>query len=136
MILYFHLSPTKDDPDLSETPTLKNSDETRRQRQVAIVAEIRDTWVQAIKTWLLPETSMTMNQTHPGYSPPKLLVIVNPFSGKRKSEKILEEKLIPFLTEAGINFEVLVTQHAGHAREVIANESLSDLRGLVSTRLA
>ena len=134
MILYFHLPPTKDDPELSEAPTGKNSDGTRRQRQVAIAAKVRDTWVHAIETSLLPEISVTLYPTHPGYGSPKLLVVVNPFSGQRKGEKILEDELIPFFTEAGIDFEVLVTRYAGHAREVIANERLTDWRGLVRLR--
>jgi hypothetical protein len=43
-----------------------------------------------------------------------------------------EDELIPFFTEAGIDFEVLLTRYAGHAQEVVANERLSDWRGLVS----
>ena len=132
MILYFHLPPSKDDPDLSEVPAGKNSDGTRRQRQIAIAAKVRDTWVHAIETSLLPEISVTLYPTHPGYGSPKLLVIVNPFSGQMKGEKILNEELIPFFNEAGIDFEVLMTRYAGHAREVIANERLTDWRGLVS----
>jgi hypothetical protein len=139
MILYFHLPPKKEEPfaDSGENnDSAKNSDGTRRQRQLSIAAKVRDTWVHAIETSLLPEIQVPPYQTHPnappGFGAPKLLVIVNPFSGQKKSEKILQEELVPFFSEAGIDFEVLITRYAGHAREVVANERLSDWRGLVS----
>ena len=107
-------------------------DPRRQQRQMSIAAKVRDTWVHAIETSLLPEVSVNLYPTHPGYGSPKLLVIVNPFSGQKKAEKILTDEVVPFFSEAGIDFEVLVTRYAGHAREVIAQERLSDWRGLVS----
>ena len=89
MILYFHIPPTRDDAEPAENESGKNSDGTRRQRQTAIAAKVRDTWVHAIETSLLPEISVTLYPTHPGYGSPKLLVIVNPFSGQKKGQKIL-----------------------------------------------
>jgi hypothetical protein len=59
MNLYFHLPPKKDDGFSSQTTEnlieAKNSDGSRRQRQTAVAAKVRDTWVHAIETSMLPE---------------------------------------------------------------------------------
>lgn len=46
----------------------------------------------------------------PGAGPPKLLVIVNPVAGTKNCEKIMKDELVPFLTDAGIDFEVLISR--------------------------
>jgi hypothetical protein len=46
-------------------------------------AKVRDTWVHAIETSLLPELPVQAFSTHPGFNSPKLLVVVNPFSGQQ-----------------------------------------------------
>jgi hypothetical protein len=63
------------------TDISKNNEGTRKQRQVAIAAKVRDTWVHAIETSFLPEIPVHPYQMHPnappGYgSPPKLLVSI------------------------------------------------------------
>ncbi len=47
----------------------------------------------------------------PAVGPPKLLVIANPIAGGKECEKVLQEELIPFLTDAGIEFEVFVSRY-------------------------
>lgn len=59
MNLYFHLPPKRDDGFAAQTTEnpieAKNSDGSRRQRQTAVAAKVRDTWVHAIETSMLPE---------------------------------------------------------------------------------
>ena len=88
MILYFHIPPKREDSvvtqnaaSTADNDSAKNPEVTRRQRQIALAAKIRDTWVHAIETSLLPEIPVSPYQTHPhappGYgSSPKLLVTV------------------------------------------------------------
>ena len=54
----------------------------------------------------------------------RVLVLVNPFSGSRGAVKTFHSSVDPFLRDAGIEFELFVTQRAGHARERLQHEDL------------
>uniref|UniRef100_A0A7S1FT61 DAGKc domain-containing protein n=1 Tax=Corethron hystrix TaxID=216773 RepID=A0A7S1FT61_9STRA len=47
----------------------------------------------------------------------KYLVVVNPMSGTKKGRQIYESTVKNMLMESNVDHEVLVTDHAGHARE-------------------
>ena len=47
-----------------------------------------------------------------------VLVLVNPFSGTKRGEAIWRDTCQPLCDAAGLRTEVVVTTHAGHAREV------------------
>jgi len=49
--------------------------------------------------------------------PPKYLVIVNPFSGKKTALSIYESITKPMLDECGIEHDLFLTDYAGHAYE-------------------
>ena len=53
-----------------------------------------------------------------GGPPRKLLVLVNPIGGKGKGEELFHLLLKPMLTDAGTDYEVIVTRGPGHAEEV------------------
>lgn len=62
----------------------------------------------------------------------RYLVIVNPISGKGKGISVLEEKVRPVLLEAGVKLDLLITEYAGHAKEVVSTESLSYADGILT----
>ena len=59
----------------------------------------------------------------------RLLVLVNPRSGKRRGLIVLE-KVKPVFAAAGIDLEVRVTERPGHARQVAKTFDLTGYRGL------
>ncbi|XP_039618078.1 ceramide kinase [Polypterus senegalus] len=58
--------------------------------------------------------------------PSHLLVYINPFAGKQHGKKIYEQKVAPLFTLASITTDVIVTEHANHARDHLCTEA--DLR--------
>ncbi|KAK3606165.1 hypothetical protein CHS0354_010799 [Potamilus streckersoni] len=65
------------------------------------------------------------------HRPQRLLVIVNPESGKREGLKIYKSKVEPIFKLARIETEVVVTERAGHAEDMMASKDLSGIDGLV-----
>ena len=61
----------------------------------------------------------------------RVLVLVNPFSGSRGAVKTFHSFVDPFLRDAGIEFELFVTQRAGHARERLQQEDLDQWDALL-----
>lgn len=57
-----------------------------------------------------------------------ILVFVNPVSGKRIALKVYKKYVEPMLKEAGIKVELIVTTHAYHAKEYVANPENDLLR--------
>eukprot|EP00889_Picochlorum_renovo_P008882 jgi/Picre1/35912/NNA_003370.t1 len=53
--------------------------------------------------------------------PKVLLVLINPFGGKKKASSVYDEVVAPVFTRAGIKASPLVTKCSGDARETIAN---------------
>ncbi|KAI3445149.1 hypothetical protein Pfo_001814 [Paulownia fortunei] len=51
-------------------------------------------------------------------SPPKMLVILNPRSGRGRSSKVFHGSVEPIFKLAGFEFEVVKTTSAGHARKL------------------
>ena len=50
----------------------------------------------------------------------RLLVIVNPFSGRKKGIEIFQSVVSPMLDQAGVEYDVIITTHAGHGEEAMA----------------
>ena len=51
--------------------------------------------------------------------PKRLLVFINPFGGVGKAEKVFSEKVKPLFDLAGVACDVVVTERANHAQELI-----------------
>ncbi|XP_023206050.1 ceramide kinase isoform X2 [Xiphophorus maculatus] len=64
--------------------------------------------------------------------PKNLLVYINPYGGKRRGERIYEQKVAPVFRRAGILTDVIVTERANHARDHLKTEAnLDDYDGVV-----
>ena len=61
----------------------------------------------------------------------RVLVLLNPVSGKKTGLKTFHKEVGPFLNEAGIEFELFVTERAGHARERLKIEPLENWDALL-----
>ena len=61
-------------------------------------------------------------------------MFINPFGGKRKAPEIYRQRVEPILRLAGINYTVVLTQRANHARDLlldVESTDLSDYHGFI-----
>lgn len=58
-------------------------------------------------------------------TPPKMLVILNPRSGRGKSSKVFHTKVEPIFKLAGFRLEVVKTTSAGHAKKLASSVDFS-----------
>ncbi|KAG7454409.1 hypothetical protein MATL_G00259410 [Megalops atlanticus] len=70
-------------------------------------------WVQTIREQL---SLLTCRPKH-------LLVYINPYGGKQQGKRIYEEKVAPLFSRASVSTDVIVTEHANHAREHLKTEA-------------
>ncbi|XP_035676887.1 ceramide kinase-like [Branchiostoma floridae] len=63
--------------------------------------------------------------------PRRLLVFVNPFGGKKRGVQIYQQKVAPLFDLARIKADVIVTERAGHARDLLQELELNKLDGIV-----
>ncbi|XP_041113465.1 ceramide kinase-like isoform X2 [Polyodon spathula] len=73
-------------------------------------------WVQTLKEQL---SLLTCRPKH-------LLVYINPYGGKQQGKQIYEQKVAQLFTLASISTDVIVTEHANHARDHLKTQA--DLR--------
>ncbi|XP_007889183.2 ceramide kinase [Callorhinchus milii] len=78
-------------------------------------------WVQALQRRLDLQ----------GVRPKNLLVFINPFGGKQLGKHIYDKKVAPLFQLASITTEVIVTEHANHARDHLAEVDLRIYDGIV-----
>ncbi|XP_035593711.1 ceramide kinase-like isoform X1 [Oncorhynchus keta] len=74
---------------------------------------LRQQWIQTIREQL---TALTSRPKH-------LLVYINPYGGKQQGECIYEQKVAPLFACASISTDVIVTEHANHARDHLRTEA-------------
>ncbi|KAF2360719.1 Diacylglycerol kinase catalytic domain [Trinorchestia longiramus] len=99
---------------------------TWKSRVLVLQHEATDTvssWLKAL--WEV----VTGNPLRPRH----LLVIVNPVSGSKTSERLYNLRVAPFLHRAGIRVTLRKTTHSGHAGELAAEATMeSDVDGVVT----
>ncbi|XP_059793174.1 ceramide kinase isoform X1 [Balaenoptera ricei] len=78
-------------------------------------------WLQTLRELLEKLTSR----------PKHLLVFINPFGGKGQGKRIYERKVAPLFTLASITTEIIVTEHANHAKESLYELNIDKYDGVV-----
>jgi diacylglycerol kinase family enzyme len=106
----------------------------KHRMMTMFAAKLRDTWVHAITTTLFPDDVASGAVGYPSMSPgegKRLLVIINPYAGTKNAQAIANRSLLPMLQQAGVEYEVLITGYAGHARELVRQEASDRWKGIV-----
>ncbi|XP_078535820.1 ceramide kinase isoform X2 [Lissotriton helveticus] len=83
--------------------------------------QLYNQWFQALKRLLELQTSR----------PKHLLVYINPFGGKRRGKQIFDKKVAPLFSLAAISTDVIVTEHANHAKDNLLEVELDKYDGIV-----
>ena len=154
-VLHFHLMPDSRIGDMDrkarirtesvgtetanvEEAPAQDDKETKRLNKQRIMtmfaAKLRDTWVHAITTTLFPDDVASGACGYPSMSPAegkRLLVIINPYAGTKDAQVVANRSLLPMLQQAGVEYEVLLTSYAGHARELVRQEASDRWKGIV-----
>ncbi|XP_078063799.1 sphingosine kinase 2-like [Mustelus asterias] len=102
---------------------------------------VAERWATAIKCLLLgiqlpgegdgscPGTAAITASLLP--KPRRLLLFVNPRSGRSLAMSYCEKHILPMILEANISYNLICTEHQNHARELIQNIELCEWDGIV-----
>uniref|UniRef100_A0ACD5UMC2 Uncharacterized protein n=1 Tax=Avena sativa TaxID=4498 RepID=A0ACD5UMC2_AVESA len=63
--------------------------------------------------------------------PKRLLIIVNPYGGKRGARKIFQTEVLPLIEAAGIHYIMQETKHRLHAQEIARSLDLRKYDGII-----
>ncbi|XP_032414138.1 sphingosine kinase 2 [Xiphophorus hellerii] len=109
---------------------------SRRRQVKAYLAESRpeaERWSAAIQC-LLREVPVTANTEFSRSllpRPRRLLLLVNPFSGRGQAMQWCQTHILPMIREANISYNLIQTERRNHARELIREISLPEWDGIV-----
>ena len=106
----------------------------KHRMMTMFAAKLRDTWVHAITTTLFPDDAGSDACGYPSMAPgegKRLLVIINPYAGTKNAQMVANRSILPMLQQAGVEYEVLLTSYAGHARELVRQEASDRWKGIV-----
>ncbi|XP_074872023.1 ceramide kinase isoform X2 [Carettochelys insculpta] len=78
-------------------------------------------WIQALKELLELQKCR----------PKQLLVYINPYGGKRQGKRIYEQKVAPLFSLASISTDVIITEHANHAKDNLFEVNIYKYDGIV-----
>uniref|UniRef100_A0A8D0HP51 Ceramide kinase n=1 Tax=Sphenodon punctatus TaxID=8508 RepID=A0A8D0HP51_SPHPU len=78
-------------------------------------------WINSLKELLDLQTSR----------PKHLLVYINPYGGKQKGKRIYEQKVAPLFSLASISTDVIITEHANHAKDNLFEVNIEKYDGVV-----
>ncbi|XP_032236955.1 sphingosine kinase 1 [Nematostella vectensis] len=95
--------------------------------------KLAEKWVRTI-SWLVKCPSMDLESIQAKKNLPpsrKMLVFVNPFSGKGKSLKIFRNKVAPMFENADIDYKLVITEYAGHAKAYASQLCIPEWDGVV-----
>uniref|UniRef100_A0A8D3BT71 sphingosine kinase n=1 Tax=Scophthalmus maximus TaxID=52904 RepID=A0A8D3BT71_SCOMX len=105
-----------------------------RRRQVrAYLAESRpeaERWSAALQC-LLRGVTVTADTGDLLPRPRRLLLLVNPFSGRGQAMQWCQTHILPMIREANISYNLIQTERQNHARELIREISLPEWDGIV-----
>ncbi|CAL8360326.1 unnamed protein product [Lota lota] len=121
--------PQRDEEDSPHAFTVSYVERTRRsawrRRDVTFLCPDGALCSQWVRT-LTEQISALANR------PRRLLVYINPYSGKKRGERIYQHKVAPLFSIANIAAHVIVTEHANHARDHLQTEAeLQNYDGVV-----
>ncbi|XP_028984225.1 sphingosine kinase 2 [Betta splendens] len=108
-----------------------------RRRQVrAYLAESRpeaERWSAAVQCLLRGVTVTADTEFSRSLlpRPRRLLLLVNPFSGRGLAMQWCQTHILPMIREANISYNLIQTERQNHARELIREISLSEWDGIV-----
>ncbi|XP_061530535.1 sphingosine kinase 2 isoform X1 [Phycodurus eques] len=108
-----------------------------RRRQVrAYMAETRpeaERWSAAVQCLLrgVPVTAETEFSRSLLPRPRRLLLLVNPFSGRGQAMQWCQTRILPMIREANISYNLIQTERQNHARELIREISLPEWDGVI-----
>jgi len=85
-------------------------------------SEVIKQWERSIQDQLIKQSSRPKN----------LLVFINPFGGRGKATSLWESRILPVFQLAGIQSQVIVTKHAGHALSLLQTIPLHGFDGVIS----
>ncbi|MBN3281024.1 SPHK2 kinase, partial [Polyodon spathula] len=63
--------------------------------------------------------------------PRRLLLLVNPFSGRGQAMQLCHTHILPMVREANISYNLIQTEHPNHARELMREIALQEWDGIV-----
>ncbi|XP_068616586.1 sphingosine kinase 2 [Brachionichthys hirsutus] len=108
-----------------------------RRRQVrAYLAESRpqaERWSAAVQC-LLRDVAVTADTEFSRSllpRPRRLLLLVNPFSGRGQAMQWCQTHILPMIREANISYNLIQTERQNHARELIREISLTEWDGII-----
>lgn len=61
----------------------------------------------------------------------KLLVLLNPKSGSGKARTIFQQRVVPILNEAEMQYDLHITKYANYAREFVRTHNIFNWKGIV-----
>ena len=117
-----HLEPVKDFPNTEETIKWLPRYAHHRRFQVAPSEDFSaiSAVVKAIRLLAKP-TSVESE---------RLLVVINPFSGRKKGLEVYNTHVVSMLDQAGIEHDHVITSRAGHAQELMKPRKVADADGI------
>ncbi|XP_030640661.1 sphingosine kinase 2 [Chanos chanos] len=108
-----------------------------RRRQVrAYLAESRqeaEKWFAAVQCLLrgVPVSATTEFSKSLLPRPRRLLLLVNPFSGRGQAMQWCQTHILPMIREANISYNLIQTERQNHARELVREISLPEWDGII-----
>ncbi|KAJ8354877.1 hypothetical protein SKAU_G00224440 [Synaphobranchus kaupii] len=118
-------------------PSGKRRKGVSRRRQVrAYLAESRveaERWSAAVQCLLrgVNVSSTTEFSRNLLPRPRRLLLLVNPFSGRGQAMQWCQTHILPMIREANISYNLIQTERQNHARELIREISLPEWDGII-----
>lgn len=80
----------------------------------------------AFITALVKEIRKLARPNHISSTPERLLILINPFAGRKKGFEVYNTIVVPMLEEAGIDHDYMLTTYAGQAMELMAQRDTQE----------